>query len=140
MRYTVDDLIRLIHSSGLRVSPQRLAVMDYIFNERTHPTADEIYSALHSEFPAMSRTTVYNSLHVLVDAGLVTLLEIENGVMRYDMGKQRIHGHFLCRRCGEVFDLPLPPDFQAVSDSGFSVDTVELNCKGLCPACRQQNP
>lgn len=133
--YTTDDLARMIHATGTRVSAQRIAVLDFIANVRTHPSADEIYNRLHSAYPNISRTTIYNSLHVLVDTGLVRTLEIENGVMRYDMGRQACHGHFLCRKCGAIFDLPLPISFRFPSEGGFSVDSMELNCKGLCPRC-----
>ena len=137
--YTTDTLIRMIHLSGQRVSAQRIAVLDFIANGKTHPTADEIYSALLATYPSISRTTVYNSLHILVSSGLVKMLEIENGVMRYDMGKQRQHGHFLCRKCGSVFDIPLPDGLPDPSDSGFMIDSMEWNCKGLCPACRAKS-
>ena len=133
--YSTADLARMIHSSGLRVSAQRIAVLGFISNRHSHPTAEEIFVALHPVYPSMSRTTVYNSLHVLVDAGLVRLLEIEAGVMRYDMARQQRHGHFLCRRCGSVFDLPLPPQLPLPTEAGFVVDSVEWNCKGLCPRC-----
>lgn len=133
--HTANDLARIIHSAGMRVSAQRIAVLDFIANKRTHPTADEIYSALHSAYPSMSRTTVYNSLHILVNSGLVKVLEIENGVMRYDMGGQKRHGHFLCRKCGSVFDLPLPSALAIPVGNGFLIDSMEWNCKGLCPAC-----
>lgn len=134
-RYTTDELARMIHGGGIRVSAQRMAVLDFISNERTHPTADEIYSELHESYPSMSKTTVYNSLHILAEAGLVKLLEIESGVMRYDMGKQKRHGHFLCRKCGTVYDIPIPVSLTLPADAGFMIDSMEWNCKGLCPAC-----
>lgn len=134
--HSTDELARMIHSSGIRVSAQRIAVLDFIANGKTHPTADEIYNRLHIAYPNISRTTIYNSLHVLIQAGLVRMLEIESGVMRYDMGRQSQHGHFLCRECGTVFDLPIPPDIHIPADYGFEIDSMEFNCKGLCPKCR----
>lgn len=136
--YSTDDLARMIHSSGVRVSAPRLAVLDFIYNRRTHPTVDEIYNALHPVYPSMSRTTVYNSLHVLTDAGLVRQLEIEAGVMRYDMAPQERHGHFLCRRCGTVYDIPFPSQLSLPAEGGFQVDCMEWNCKGLCPECKSK--
>ena len=133
--HTTDELARMIHAAGVRVSAPRLAILDYIANGKTHPSADEIFGALHETYPRMSRTTVYNSLHVLMDAGLVRLLEIDSGVMRYDMGRQKMHGHFLCRKCGRVFDLPLPKALRSAPASGFLIDNMEWNCKGLCPDC-----
>lgn len=125
----------MIHSAGVRVSAPRIAIMDYLLSLRTHPAADEIYSALRPGYPSLSRTTVYNSLHTLVKAGLLRLLEIESGVMRYDVARQQPHGHFLCRGCHTLYDIPLPQSLPLTPDGGFTVDSVEYNCKGLCPAC-----
>lgn len=137
--HTIEDLPRLIHSSGIKVSAHRIAVLEFISNSKAHPTVEEIYNALKPSYPAMSLTTVYNSLRALVGCGLVRQLEIESGVMRYDLGHQHRHGHFLCRGCGKVYDIPFPPDFMSDLDPGFKVDTMEWNCKGLCPACRGAN-
>ena len=138
IHYTTDDLARMIHSSGIRVSAQRIAVLGFISNRKMHPTADEVYNALRLVYPSISRTTVYNSLHVLVESGLVKTLEIEAGVMRYDMGAQERHGHFLCRKCGSVFDIPFPPGLPVFSKDGFLIECEEWNCKGLCADCRDK--
>ena len=69
-------LTEMMHNAGVRPSVQRIAVLSHIANLRRHPTADEIYTDLVEEFPSMSRTTVYNSLHALTSGRLVKELEI----------------------------------------------------------------
>lgn len=132
---TDNKLIELMHAVGLRPSIQRIAILDYVANERTHPTSDEIFNALVKQFPSMSRTTVYNSLHALVDCGLLVELQIEAGNMRYDLKPQPQHCHFMCRKCGRIIDLPYPVEVDRVRPEGFAIDSVEISFRGMCPQC-----
>ena len=125
----------MIHNAGVRPSAQRLAVLDYVANEKTHPTADMVYSILADKFPTLSRTTVYNSLHTLAEAGLLRELEIESGNMRYDLADQPPHGHFMCDKCGRVFDTVMPPDMLRALAPGFNARCIDISYKGICPDC-----
>lgn len=137
--YSESQLTEMMHKAGLRPSVQRIAILAYIANERKHPTVDEIYTALTPRYPSMSRTTVYNSVHALVDAQLVRELEIESGNMHYDLAPQPSHSHFMCRRCGSIFDMSLPDGLAKAVSGDFSIDTVDLYFKGLCPKCKATN-
>lgn len=132
---TDSEMVDMMRQAGLRPSAQRLAVLRHVGNTHSHPSSDEVYRELQTAFPSLSRTTVYNSLHALVDAGLVRELEIDAGNKRYDLAPQAPHGHFICRRCGRIFDMPLPPGFAAVTPPGFRIDSVDIYGKGLCPDC-----
>lgn len=132
---TDSEMVDMMRQAGVRPSAQRLAVLRYVGNSHAHPTSDEIYREMLAGFPSLSRTTVYNSLHALVDVGLVRELEIDAGNKRFDLAPQPPHGHFLCRRCGKVFDIPLAAGFAASVPAGFAVDSVDVYGKGLCPAC-----
>lgn len=135
LHYSDNDILEMILKSGLRPSVQRIAVLSFIANRRTHPSADEIFTSLSTEFPSLSRTTVYNSLHALVEASLVRELEIESGLMRYDLAPQSSHGHFICRRCGKIYDTALPDRLDGAVMPGFTFDSIELVYRGICPAC-----
>jgi len=67
----LDEAINTLKKSGVRITPQRHAVLEYLMNSMSHPTADEIYKALEGKFPNMSVATVYNNLRVLREVGLV---------------------------------------------------------------------
>lgn len=130
------ELTIKLRKAGLRPSAQRLAIMEYLKRFHTHPSADEIYRALHPRFPTMSLTTVYNTVHALVDCGLLRRIEIEPTNMRFDPADQHPHGHFRCNRCGQIFDMPLPDSLIRNSmPEGFEIDTLDLNLKGICPGC-----
>jgi Fe2+ or Zn2+ uptake regulation protein len=132
-------MIRMLHDSKIRPSVHRLAVLDYVANSGTHPTADDIYAEISKDYPAVSRTTVYNSLHTLVDGGILKELEIDNGSAHYDFARQSPHSHFKCRNCGRIFDMALPAGIAEVVSPGFRVDAAELCFAGVCPECIDRN-
>ena len=104
---------------GIKPSVQRLAVMEYLKTHCTHPTADEIFSALSPKMPT---------------------LDIDGKNTRFD-GDTRPHAHWLCRGCGAVRDLPLPVDSRSLTvrfEEG-TVDEVQLYYKGYCENCRMQS-
>lgn len=87
-RYTTSQLVEMLQRCNIRPSVQRVAVLSYVANGSKHPAAEEIYASLSQTFYSLSRTTVYNSLHILAEKGLVRELEIESGCIRYDMAPQ----------------------------------------------------
>lgn len=133
--YSEDRMVRMLHEAHLRPSVNRLAVLGYVANMKTHPTADEIFNHVVASHPSLSKTTVYNSLHALVSAGLLRELEVESGFTRYDLAPQAPHSHFVCRRCGRIFDMRIPDSLESCVSAGFSVDSVNLSFSGLCPDC-----
>ena len=74
------QLIQTLRHYNVRPSVHRIAVLEYVANNGTHPTADEVFNAIAVVFPSVSRTTVYNSLHTLVEAGVLRELDIESTV------------------------------------------------------------
>lgn len=140
---TTDNVLtyKAIHDmlckAGIRPSVQRIAVLSYVGNRKTHPTSDEIFTELSGRFPSLSRTTVYNSLHVLTEASLLRELEIEAGNKRYDLAPQPPHSHFICRSCGRIYDMAMPEGMQFTPPGGFSVDCVDVYVKGICPDCNK---
>ncbi|MER3427894.1 MAG: transcriptional repressor [Pyrinomonas sp.] len=127
-----------LREAGLKVTPQRYAVLDYLWRHRTHPTADEIEAAVNYRFPCASRATVYNTLHALREAGLVQEIYVRGGVTRYDI-RLEPHHHFVCRRCGRLEDISAvvvqveAPDLFAER----TVESFDVVVHGLCAACRR---
>src|SRR5699024_1645598 len=76
--------IDTLKESGVRITPQRHAVLEYLLTSETHPTADEIYKALEGKFPNMSVATVYNNLRVLREIGLIRELTYGDDSSRFD--------------------------------------------------------
>lgn len=133
--FSDNELTGMMHSAGLRPSLQRIAVFNLVANSKKHPTADEIFSNLTNIYPSLSRTTVYNSLHALVEAGLIRELEIDSGNKHYDLAPQAPHSHFICKACGRIFDMAIPSGIKSYAEPGFCVDSVDVYYKGVCPDC-----
>lgn len=124
----------MLESSGLRPSPQRIAVLSYMGHNFTHPTVDEIYRSLLPDNPSLSRATVYNTLNSLVATGIVRELDIDTSNRRYDFAAKKPHAHFFCRCCGRVIDVDLG-DMEMPSSDDFVVEQLNVNYKGLCAEC-----
>ncbi len=130
---TVDYL----QHHDIKPSVQRLAIMDYLQSHCTHPTVDEIFTALSPQMPTLSRTTVYNTLKLFVQMDVARMLTIDENNIHYD-GCTTPHSHFHCKRCGKILDIShLPCPISDLSPEGLVIDEVHLYYKGVCPACRE---
>ncbi len=127
-------------SRGIRPSVQRLAVMTYILENRIHPTVDDIFSALNPNIPTLSKTTIYNTLDLLVERGAIIVLDIDAKFKRYD-GDTSLHAHFMCDSCHSVSDLEIKDTIfiQSNIPVGFTVRDVQLLYKGSCHRCSTEN-
>ena len=116
------------HLIGYNIKPsvQRIAVMDYLLKHRTHPSVEEIYSALSGDMPTLSKTTVYNTLKLFAEQGAAQMLTIDEKNVCFD-GDTSLHAHFLCKRCGKIYDLPISEPMKETLESnieGHSVDEL----------------
>lgn len=138
MTVSYDDLIEESKKKNMRLSYQRMKVMEYLSSHLIHPTAEQIYAGLREEIPTLSKTTVYSTLNALVDAGLVRIINIEDNEIRYDI-KTENHGHFKCKSCGAIYDFNVDIDSLTTGDlQDFDVNDKNVYFKGTCPACSEK--
>ena len=130
-----EDLI----NAGIRPSVQRLAIFEYVRNSCQHPTAEVVYDALCNELGSLSLTTVYNTLKLFVDAGLISMLTIDDTFRCFD-GNRRDHAHFRCNNCGKIVDLQMKKEFMSLVEGldGYEITDAQLYLKGLCPSCQKK--
>lgn len=123
---------------SIRPSVQRTAIMEYLMNHKTHPTVDEIYSALFPSIPTLSKTTVYNTLNLFLEKGAVRVLTLDEKNARFDADISQ-HAHFMCKSCGKVYDIHNLDNhyYQVPNLNGFKVQNLELSFHGICNACRE---
>ncbi len=130
-----EELIK----AGIRPSVQRLAIFEYVRSSCQHPTAEVVYEALRDELGSLSLTTVYNTLKLFVDAGLILMLTIDDTFRCFD-GDCSSHAHFLCNKCGKIMDLKIKKDFLTMVEGidGLEITDAQLYLKGLCPNCSKK--
>ncbi|MEA3356228.1 MAG: Fur family transcriptional regulator [Candidatus Bipolaricaulota bacterium] len=131
--------IERLRSAGLTPTPQRVAVLEYLEENRSHPTADDIFQAVHARHPTIVKATVYNTLTALKKVGAVHELTIEREAARYETNPLP-HPHFLCRVCGRLYDVDLPcPIRPGDKIEGHQVESVRTYIYGTCSSCLEKN-
>lgn len=123
---------------GLSITKPRIAILDYLMKNHTHPVVDVIYQALRQEYPNISMTTVYNTVKVLKDNGLVQMLTIDGKQICVDEDTSP-HAHLLCEKCGKVIDVPIQGIKQQQLMDGHIIHEVHQYYKGVCKYCLNKN-
>lgn len=123
-----------------RDTKQREAILRILRNNRSHPTADQIYDEVRQDIPNISKGTVYRNLQVLAEDGAVSVLNINGTQNRYEQ-KREGHYHFRCETCRRVFDLNEPVDKdideRIARETGFTILHHQTEFSGLCKDCQQ---
>ncbi len=99
------ELIQRLRDFGIQPSAQRLAVAEYVLSTAEHPSAETVLARVQASFPMLSRATVYNTLHLFVDKGLLRQLDIAEGRVVYDPVLTP-HHHFIDEATGVIDDIP----------------------------------
>ncbi len=125
---------------GFKLTPQRLAILHYLEGNKEHPSAENIYRAVHKKFPTMSLATVYSTLSALKDKGSVLELTLDPDKKRYDPDTA-MHNHLICISCKQIVDIP--DNFQLnVPDAArrdFTIIKSHVEFYGLCPKCNNHH-
>jgi Fur family peroxide stress response transcriptional regulator len=142
----VERMLAGVRAAGLKLTPQRMAIVRELAADETHPTAQEIFERLRPGLPTMSFATVYNTLGALSSAGLCAALALSPGSGRFDPNMLP-HHHLVCDVCGAVRDVPPAPSGAAGSPDvpsaravaqvapGFELRSVERIFRGVCASC-----
>jgi Fe2+ or Zn2+ uptake regulation protein len=131
-------LAAALRERGQRVTSQRLLIHRALRELDRHVTAEEVLAAVAPSLPSISLPTVYATLELFEELGIVRRVRAGEGPVRYDPRSER-HHHLVCRRCGRVEDLDVSVDLssalRAAARSRFAPDSAELVLSGLCAAC-----
>jgi len=133
---TTEFVGKILEEKGVKPSFQRLSVLKYLMKSENHPSVDKIFKALAQEIPTLSKTTVYNTLNLLTEKGIVTALKINDTEVLYDY-IFKPHAHLLCTECGEIHDIFLESSFSELKEiNGHIVSEAQINFRGVCKKCR----
>src|SRR6266705_2589672 len=137
-RETFVDNDALLRQHGMQVTAQRLAVLRAV-SDRSHSTADDIYTVVRAEIGAISRQAVYDALGTLTDKGLLRRIQPAGSPARYEDRVGDSHHHLICRTCSRMVDVDCAvadtPCLTAADESGYEIDEAEVIYWGRCPAC-----
>jgi Fe2+ or Zn2+ uptake regulation protein len=126
-----------IREAGLRVTPQRMAVAEYMGRTRSHPSAEEVHQAVRKILPMVSLSTIYKTLDLLRERGMVSEVATGSG-SRYD-GRNVPHINLVCERCGRIEDVEgefVHDLLHSVADSTEYAVNGCFEMRGRCGRCR----
>jgi len=123
---------------GFRQTSQRAMILDVVKHSDEHLTAGEVFERVRQRDPKLAYGTVYRSLHLLVQHGLIQELTFADQSSRYD-GRTDRHDHVYCTTCGLLVDVEVPMALTAKhiaeERSGFSISSHHTVFAGICPEC-----
>lgn len=127
---------------SLKYSRQRESIKACLMARKDHPTADTLYTTIREEYPNISLGTVYRNLNLLVELGEIQKLTCGDGADHFDADTSP-HYHFVCNKCGQVYDLPLDPmdniNRLAQEQTECRIDSHTIYFYGTCKNCLENN-
>lgn len=134
-----EEFIQRFRHQGLRVTPQRLLVMEALATNGGHMTADEIMRWTSERYPAINLATIYRTLDLLASVGLVTQTDLGGGASQFELVGETLHHHLVCEHCGAVTEIDdallVPLRERVLHQFGFRAGARHMAIFGLCRAC-----
>ena len=132
---TIEEITNELKNNNIRLTPQRLKVLEYLSNSREHPTVDQIYNVLKKEVPSLSKTTIYNTLNYLSELNLIKVLLSDDNEAHFDADTDD-HGHFKCTSCKRIYDFEIDMDSCITEKlNDYKIEEKAVYFKGICPGC-----
>ncbi|MDP8268556.1 MAG: Fur family transcriptional regulator [Candidatus Tenebribacter davisii] len=134
----MQNIIEVLKEHNIAPSMQRVKILEYLRDYKTHPTADMIYQALVNDIPTLSKTTVYNTLKTFTENGILVALSLFDNEVRYEYNTDP-HVHFKCMKCNKIYDLNKTFDlYKNEFIDGHKVTEHYVNLKGICKSCLKE--
>lgn len=121
-------------------SRQREEIIKVVKDSYNHPTAEEIYMIVKAKDPAVSRSTVYRNLGLLVESNMIKQISMKVGPDRYDYMRTP-HNHAMCIKCGKVFDFEYSFEYEKLEkiikeQTGIEISKDGIAFEGICDSCK----
>jgi len=126
----------------IKYTNQRIEILDFLKNNTTHPTVEEVYDAVKKKLSRISKATVYQNLKFLTERGIIQEVNIK-GVSRFEPNLTP-HHHLICRKCGTIIDFESHELTEYSLHIGkklkeIDIDTTNTNFYGICRKCKSKN-
>ena len=136
-----QDLSTRLSQLGYRMTPQRMMILSAIEDSDNHISAEEIHTQIVARYPRVNISTVYRTLELLRDLGMVTETDLGEGRVRYHPADKGHHHHLVCRKCGAIIDLDesilASLKSALIREYKFDADLRHLAILGQCLNCRK---
>lgn len=134
----LESVIDSLRKEGFRITPQRVAIVDYVLGTDTHPSAEELHAAIRKRHPMVSLATVYKTLELLKKKGLVRELDFPTGA-RYDSNVDE-HVNLVCVKCGRIDDVDEASlgdlESRVAKKARYSILGGRFELYGYCSQCQ----
>ena len=135
--------VRRLRTSGKRITPQRKAVLSILAEANTHLAAQDIYARARQCDADLSLATVYRTLNILRETGVVHELHLDGEHHHYELSAKEEHSHLVCLGCGRVIEVDSAAFCQAAKEigeaHGFVVATAQVELAGYCETCHRRH-
>jgi Fur family ferric uptake transcriptional regulator len=135
------EILESLRQHGVRLTPQRVAILEAITRKDGHITADEIFATIHPLFPYVDISTVYRTLEFLTEQGVLNVIDLGAGRAEYELVSREPHHHLVCHVCKQVtsidYDLLQPISDAILERYGFAADIRHFAIFGVCQTCRE---
>ena len=123
-------------------SRQREEIIKVIKESYNHPTAEDIYMIVKAKDPAVSRSTVYRNLGLLVDNKIINKISMQVGADRYDYVRE-LHNHAICIKCGKIYDFKYNFEYEKLkgiilNQTGIEISESGIHIEGICNSCKNK--
>jgi Fur family ferric uptake transcriptional regulator len=139
-----------IKACGFRLTMPRQAIIDVLEENTGHPSAEDIFMKVHAKYPDIGLTTIYRTLDLLEQTGIVVKFDFGHGRAKYELaegyGEKQHHHHLLCTKCRRIIDYSdfLDEELEYIKKAeasltsrfGFEIASHSINFYGICPDCR----
>jgi Fur family ferric uptake transcriptional regulator len=133
------SLVEMLRERGQRMTPQRQLILEAVQAMEGHISVEAVHARVAVRFPQVNISTVYRTLELLQDLGLVTHTHFDDGIAQYHRADEGLHQHLVCRGCGSEQELDLkvlqPLGSELRRRYGFEADLAHFALVGLCRQC-----
>jgi Fur family peroxide stress response transcriptional regulator len=138
MKELDSSIIKAFRERGYKATPQRIAISRFVLHNHTHPTAQRIYGEVKKVYPTVSLATIYKTIQILEEVGLIQELNLPKDQTRFDPNME-LHAHLICLQCKGISDWTNPLISQIIErasiEAGFTAEGLNFDIFGICRNC-----
>jgi Fur family peroxide stress response transcriptional regulator len=137
-----DEILNKLRERECRITPQRIAILKAFLSSDRHPSVEQVYEQVKSDFPTTSLATVYKTVNLLKEIDEILEISFPDRGNRYDGNKPYPHPHLICTRCDSIIDpevsLLEQMTTEVTKSTGYKITSHQVELFGICPACQKK--